>query len=91
MSDSGEAIGAFLVVGLLSESVSSMWHKTISEVTALGSVDQVGVITEDTITALASIGLDTGAVVIVAKGDVTGLGGGAGLGGVVTDSFLDCM
>ena len=54
------------------------------EVTA--SVDQVGVITEDTMTALASIGLDDGiAADVVAGADVTDVvGGGVGFGGVVT-------
>ena len=56
------------------------------EVTA--SVDQVGVITEDTMTALASIGLDDGiAADVVAGADVTDVvvvDGGVGFGGVVT-------
>ena len=56
------------------------------EVTA--SVDQVGVITEDTMTALASIGLEDGtAADVVAGADVTDVavvGGGVGFGGVVT-------
>ena len=55
------------------------------EVTA--SVDQVGVITEDTMTALASIGLEDGtAADVVAGADVTdvAVGGGVGFGGVVT-------
>ena len=56
------------------------------EVTA--SVDHVGVITEDTMTALASTGLDDGiAADVVAGADVTDVvvvGGGVGFGGVVT-------
>ena len=56
------------------------------EVTA--SVDHVGVITEDTMTALASIGLDDGiAANVVAGADVTDVvvvGRGVGFGGVVT-------
>ena len=56
------------------ESVSSMWQRTMSEVTAFGSVDHVGVMTDDTITALASTGFEVGAV----TGEVTGLGKGAG-------------
>ena len=56
------------------------------EVTA--SVDQVGVITEDTMTALASIGLEDGTSADVVAGadvtDVAVVGGGVGFGGVVT-------
>ena len=56
------------------------------EVTA--SVDHVGVITEDTMTALASIGLDGGtAADVVAGADVTDVvvvAGGVGFGGVET-------
>jgi len=91
LSDSGEAIGAPLsfFVGLPAsedpESVSSIWHNTALDDTALGSVDHVGVITEDTTTALASTGFATGTVVVTeVTGDRTDLGGGVGLGGVVT-------
>ena len=57
------------------------------EVTA--SVDQVGVITEDTMTALASIGLEDGTAADVVAGEevtdvVVVVGGGVGFGGVVT-------
>ena len=53
------------------------------------SVDQVGVITEDTMTALASIGLEDGAAAaaVVAGAEVTDVvvgGGGVDFGGVVT-------
>ena len=92
LSDSsGEAIGAAtdFLVGLTlpsePESVSSIWHKTMSEATALGSVVQVGVMTEDTTTALASTGFE----VTVEMGDVTDFGGD-GLGGVVTWVLLGC-
>ena len=55
------------------------------EVTA--SVDQVGVMTEDTMTAVASIGLEVGtadAAVVAEATDVVVVGGGVGFGGVVT-------
>ena len=51
----------------------------------MGSVVQVGVMTEDTTTALASTGFE----VTVETGDVTDFGGD-GLGGVVTWVLLGC-
>ena len=82
LSDSGEAIGAppLSFLGLPAsdpESVSSIWHNTALEVTAFGSVDQVGVMTEDTMTALASIGFVTTGVTGEVT-DFTDLGGGLG-------------
>ena len=52
------------------------------EVTA--SVDQVGVMTEDTMTAVASRGLEVGAADAAVVTDVVVVGGGVGFGGVVT-------
>lgn len=54
------------------------------EVTA--SVDQVGVMTEDTMTAVASIGFEVGAADAAVVAEVTDVvvGGGVGFGGVVT-------
>lgn len=63
------------------------------EATALGSVDQVGVMTDETMTALASMTGFTGAaedtnvevvVLVVTVGDTAVVDGGVGLGGVVT-------
>lgn len=95
LSDSGEAMGAaesFFgeILGSEFESESSMWHKTISDATALGSVDQVGVMMAETMAALASAGFE--AVEVVATGalevDTAGFTGGGGLaGGVVTWVF----
>lgn len=60
----------------------------------MGSVDHVGVITEETMTALASMGLDidvagTAGVITELTGEMTDLGG-VGLGGVVTTCVLGC-
>lgn len=68
------------------ESVSSILQSTMFEVTLVVTVDHVGVITEDTMTALASTGLVTATAV---TGDVADFGGGIVVGvvpwgGVVT-------